>query len=140
MAGWVTSVALRSSSVPPNMMSVRRMPRSSLALSIRSLARGLLSYSSFPIPGNWDPCPGNIYASVMNAVQIIEPVLYKHTNISILFYFCKLRRTYPHCRYGGYVRFGLYLHVSPRAGVGVRTLLEKICFENQIYSLSLQSI
>ena len=71
MAGWVTLVVLRSSSEPSNIMSVIRKPRISLALSIISAALGELSYSSLPMPGNWEPCPGKT-----NALFILHKIKY----------------------------------------------------------------
>jgi len=64
MAGWVTLVCFRSSSVPSNIISVMRKPRISLAFSNRSRALLCPSYNSFPIPTNWAPCPGNTNACI----------------------------------------------------------------------------
>src|SRR5690554_2973917 len=72
MAGWVTFVCFSSSSLPPNMVSVIRKPRISLACSKRSRNFSLPSYNSFPIPENCDPCPGNTYAFIFYLVELAK--------------------------------------------------------------------
>ena len=58
MAGCVTSVRFRSSSLPLNITWVRLKPSRSLACSNQMRALLSASYRSLPIPGNWLPWPG----------------------------------------------------------------------------------
>ena len=65
IAGCVTFVSFNCSAVPSNMMSVILKPNMSFAFSNNSLAKAEFSYKSLPIPVNCAPCPGKIYAFIL---------------------------------------------------------------------------
>src|SRR3546814_13946940 len=72
MAVWVISVCFSASSVPENIMSVIRKPMIWFPCSNSSFAWEEPSYSSFPIPVNCAPWPGNKYAFMLIYVGLYQ--------------------------------------------------------------------